>query len=152
MRRSASGPHVVWLSSRERRSFSRSLTSACRSRAIGRSSGEAARSAAGERSSMPPDSTAFRPATQPRQLISAITTVISATTAAMAANSQSTYLRVSSLRRCAKLMSCTIISSPRIALSALMGCAETCSGPSTSSSTVLRASRRSPGTQRTASG
>jgi hypothetical protein len=65
------------------------------------------------------------PATQPRQLISAITTVISATTAAMAAKSHSTYLRVSALRRCAKLMSCTIISSPSSAPSAMMGFAET---------------------------
>ena len=58
------------------------------------------------------ESSAFMPATQPRQLISAITTVMSATTAAMAAKSYSTYFLVSSLRRCTKLMSCTIISWP----------------------------------------
>ena len=92
------------------------------------------------------------PATQPRQLISAITTVMSATTAAIAAKSHSTYLRVSALRRCAKLMSCTIISSPRTAPSATIGFAETCSAPSASSSTKLRASRRSAFAQRTASG
>ena len=83
------------------------------------------------------------PATQPRQLISAMTTVMSATTAAMPAKSHSTYLRVSALRRCAKLMSCTIMSSPSTAPSATMGCAETCSAPSESSSTKLRGSRRS---------
>jgi hypothetical protein len=112
MRRSASGPQVVWLSSRERRSDSMSSSSVCRSRAIGRSSGAVPLNAAGERSSVSPESSAFIPATQPRQLISAITTVMSATTVAMAANSHSTYFLVSSLRRCTKLMSCTIISWP----------------------------------------
>ena len=86
MRRSASGPQVVWLSSRPRRSDSRSCTSVCRSLAIGCNSGTAAFTCSGERSSASPDISALIPATQPRQLISAITTVISATTAAIAAN------------------------------------------------------------------
>ena len=43
------GPQVVWLSSRARRSLSRSRTSACRSRAIGRSSGAARRRRLGRR-------------------------------------------------------------------------------------------------------
>jgi hypothetical protein len=68
-----------------RRSDSRSSTSACRSRAIGRSSGEADFHATGERSSVSPFTSAFSPEFQPRQLISAMITVISATTVAIAA-------------------------------------------------------------------
>ena len=59
----------------------------------------------GERSSVSPFSRARMPDTQPRQLISAMTTVMSATTVAMAAKRYRMYLRVSALRRCAILMS-----------------------------------------------
>ena len=66
----------------------------------------------GERNRVSPEQSAFIPATQPRQLISAITIVMSATTAAMPAKSHNTYFFVSALRRSTKLMSCTIISLP----------------------------------------
>src|SRR6185436_12779658 len=132
---------------------SRSRTSACRSRAIGRSSGDVALSPSGERSRVSPESSAFTPATQPRQLISAISIVISATTRAMPAKRISTYFLVSALRRSTKLMSCTISRSPIAVPSAAIGLVQMCNGPSESCSTKLRACGRSlaPG-QRTACG
>jgi len=119
---------------------------------MGRSSGAVPASPSGERSSVSPDISAFSPATQPRQLISAITMVMRATTAAMPAKSHSTYFFVSALRRSTKLMSCTIIRLPSGPESPATGFAETCSGPSFNCSTQLRASLSPGGGQRTVCG
>jgi hypothetical protein len=82
--RSVSADQLIWDSSLALRSDSSSRTNARMSRATGRNSG--IRTFASLKPKVSPRITAFRPATQPRQLTSAITTVTRETMAASAAN------------------------------------------------------------------
>ncbi len=108
--RSVSGVHASCSSSRDRCSASRSRISARRSPAMGCSSG--ASSTSEERHRPSPRSRACSPFTQPRQLSCATTTVMSAIAPPRPTKKRNRYLRVSSLRRTTKLMSCTRASCP----------------------------------------
>ena len=104
--RNAAGVHVIAPTSCDRRSLRRSRSIARRSPTSGCSSGLGCENG---RMTPSPRSIARTPATQPRQLICAISNVISASTSPSPVNSSTTPRRVSSLRWSTKLMSCTII-------------------------------------------
>ena len=145
---------MVWLSSRARRSASRSRTSACRSRAIGRSSGR------GLAVARPASAAACSPRQQRLHARHPAAPADLGDHHRDERDHRRDRRRTGTTRTCAcprcaaGRSSCRARSSARPAIwsSAPSGFAETCSGPSGSFSTELRASRRSPAAQRTASG
>ena len=144
-----SGVQLICDSSRIRRSPSSSRTIASRSRAIGRSSRDLG---SGDSASDWPRISALMPAIQPRNDSSAITTVISAITAPIAANRYTMYFLVSALRRSMKLMSCTMSNSPMRWLSTMIGLAPTCSALAPRLTTRPASSAGSPAARQTTSG
>ena len=130
--RSVSGFHRAATSSCSRRSFACRAAGRAGRRPEARSSG---RGCANGRITPSPRSIARTPATQPRQLRCATAIVINATATPRMVNRITMYLRVSSLRRCAKLMSCSITSVASVSSPRRSPAVATCTAPWGRSST-----------------